>query len=60
VETPRPHRAPPFVVQVRGTAVAGRADLTVSGARTHLVPLSSSQGIDIVDAVAAVKRIASG
>jgi predicted nucleic acid-binding protein len=36
------------------------ADLIVSGDRKHLLPLGSHQGIDIVDAAEAVRRIAAG
>lgn len=46
--------------QVIAAAVAARADLIVSGDRKHLLPLGSHQGIDIVDAAEAVRRIASG
>ena len=41
-------------------AVAARAELIVSGDRKHLLPLGSHQGIDIVDAAEAVRRIACG
>jgi uncharacterized protein len=43
--------------QVIATAVAARADLIVSGDRKHLLPLGSHQGIDIVDAAEALRRI---
>ena len=43
--------------QVIATAVAARADLIVSGDRKHLLPLGSPQGIDIVDAAEALRRI---
>ena len=46
--------------QVIAAAVAARADLIVSGERQHLLPLGSQQGIDIVDAAEAVRRITSG
>lgn len=46
--------------QVIAAAVAARADLIVLGDRKHLLPLGSHQGIDIVDAAEAVRRIASG
>jgi len=46
--------------QVIAAAVAARVDLIVSGDRKHLLPLGSHQGIDIVDAAEAVRRIASG
>lgn len=46
--------------QVIAAAVAARAELIVSGDRKHLLPLGSHQGIDIVDAAEAVRRIASG
>ena len=45
--------------QVIAAAVAARADLIVSGDRKHLLPLGSHQGIDIVDAAEAVRRIAA-
>jgi putative PIN family toxin of toxin-antitoxin system len=46
--------------QVIAAAVTARADLIVSGDRKHLLPLGSHQGIDIVDATEAVRRIAAG
>ena len=46
--------------QVIAAAVAARADLLVSGDRKHLLPLDSHQGIDIVDAVEALRRITAG
>jgi putative PIN family toxin of toxin-antitoxin system len=46
--------------EVIAAAVAARADLIVSGDRKHLLPQGSHQGIDIVDAAEAVRRIASG
>ena len=45
---------------VIAAAVAARADLLVSGDRKHLLPLDSHQGIDIVDAVEALRRITAG
>ena len=44
--------------QVIPAAVAARADLIVSGDRKHLLPLRSHQGIDIIDAPEALRRIA--
>jgi putative PIN family toxin of toxin-antitoxin system len=44
--------------QVIAAAVTARADLIVSGDRKHLLPLGSHQGIDIVDATEAIRRIA--
>jgi len=46
--------------QVIAAAVAARADLIVSGDRKHLLPLGSHQGIDIVEAAEALRRIVSG
>ncbi|MFN9792798.1 MAG: putative toxin-antitoxin system toxin component, PIN family [Pseudomonadota bacterium] len=46
--------------QVIAASVAARADLIVSGDRKHLLPLGSHQGIDIVDAAEAVRRISAG
>jgi uncharacterized protein len=46
--------------QVIAAAVAARADLIVSGNRKHLLPLGSHQGIDIIAAAEAVRRIAVG
>lgn len=46
--------------QVIAAAVAARADLIVSGDRKHLLPLGSHQGIDIVDAAEAVRRLEAG
>ena len=46
--------------QVIAAAVAARANLIVSEDRKHRLPLGSHQGIDIVDAAEAVRRIASG
>lgn len=45
--------------QVIASAVAARADLIASGDRKHLLPLGNHQGIDIVDAAEAARRIAS-
>lgn len=46
--------------QVIAAAVAARAELIVSGDRKHLLPLGSHQGIAIVDAAEAVRRIGGG
>ena len=46
--------------QVIAAAVAARAGLIVSGDRKHLLPLGNHEGIEIVDAVEALGRIASG
>jgi len=46
--------------QVIAAAVAARADLLVSGDRKHLLPLGRHEGIDIIDAAEAVRRIAHG
>ena len=46
--------------QVIAAAVAAMADLIVSGDRKHLLPLGKHQGIDIVDAAEALRRIAPG
>ena len=46
--------------QVIAAAVAARAVLIVSGDRKHLLPLGSHQGIDIVEAAEAIRRIAAG
>lgn len=45
--------------QVIAAAVAARADLIVSGDRRHVPPLGRHQGIDIVAAAEALRRIAS-
>lgn len=45
--------------QVIAAAVAARAVLIVSGDRKHLLPLGSHQGIDIVEAAEAIRRIAT-
>jgi putative PIN family toxin of toxin-antitoxin system len=66
IELVEPASVPRVVVgdvdddQVIAAAVAARADLIVSGDRKHLLPLGSHQGIDIVDAAEAVRRIAAG
>jgi putative PIN family toxin of toxin-antitoxin system len=44
--------------QVIAAAVAARADLIVSGDRKHLLPLGNHEGIDIIDAAEALRRIA--
>lgn len=46
--------------QVIAAAVAARADLIVSGDRKHLLPLGSHQGIAIVNAAEAIRRIGGG
>lgn len=43
--------------QVIAAAVTARADLIVSGDRKHLLPLGSHEGIVIVEAVEALRRI---
>jgi putative PIN family toxin of toxin-antitoxin system len=66
IELVEPASVPRVVVgdvdddQVIAAAIAARADLIVSGDRKHLLPLGSHQGIDIVDASEAVRRIAAG
>ena len=66
IELVEPASVPRVVVadvdddQVIAAAIAARADLIVSGDRKHLLPLGSHQGIDIVDATEAVRRIAAG
>jgi putative PIN family toxin of toxin-antitoxin system len=66
IELVEPTSVPRVVVgdvdddQVIAAAVAARADLIVSGDRKHLLHLGSHQGIDIVDAAEAVRRIAAG
>lgn len=57
---PRVVRADVDDDQAIAAAVAARADLIVSGDRNYLLPLGSHQGIDIVEAAEAVRRIASG
>ena len=66
IELVEPASVPRVVVgdvdddQVIAAAVTARADLIVSGDRKHLLPLGNHQGIDIVDAAEAVRRIAAG
>ena len=66
IELVEPASVPRVVVadvdddQVIAAAVAARADLIVSGDRKHLLPLGTHQGIEIVDSVEALRRIASG
>lgn len=43
--------------QVLACALEARADLIVSGDRKHLLPLGSYQGIPIIDAAEALRRI---
>jgi len=45
--------------QVIAAAVTARADLIVSGDRKHLLPLRSHEGIAIVEAAEALRRITS-
>ena len=45
---------------VIAAAVAAHADWIVSGDRKHLLPLGNHQGIAIIDAAEAVRRLASG
>jgi predicted nucleic acid-binding protein len=45
--------------QVIAAAVAARADLIVSGDRRHLLPIGSHQGIAIVEASEALRRLAA-
>ena len=44
--------------QVIAVVVAAQADLIVSGDRKHLLPLRSHQGIEIIDAAEALRRLA--
>ncbi len=44
--------------QVIAAAVTARADLIVSGDRRHLLPIGSHEGIDIVEASEALRRLA--
>jgi len=44
--------------QVIAAAVAARADLIVSGDRKHLLPIGNHQGIAIVEASEALRRLA--
>lgn len=66
IELVEPANVPRVVIgdvdddQVIAAAVAARADLIVSGDRKHLLPLGSHQGIDIIDAAEAARRIAAG
>jgi putative PIN family toxin of toxin-antitoxin system len=66
IELVEPASVPRVVVgdvdddQVIAAAIAARADLIVSGDRKHLLPLGSHQGIDIIDAAEALRRITSG
>jgi putative PIN family toxin of toxin-antitoxin system len=66
IELVEPDRVPRVVVpdldddQVIAAAVAARADLIVTGDRKHLLPLGRYQGIDLVDAGEAMRRIAHG
>ena len=66
IELVEPAAVPRVVVgdvdddQVIAAAVAARAVLIVSGDRKHLLPLGSHQGIDIVEAAEAIRRIAAG
>ncbi len=58
-----PRKTPRIVLQdldddhVLAAAITGRADLIVSGDKRNLLPLSSYQGIPIVDARQAVDRL---
>ena len=45
--------------QLIAAAVSARADLIASGDREHLLPLISHQGIPIVDAAEALRRISN-
>ena len=45
--------------QVIAAAVAARADLIVSGDRRHLLPIGNHQGIAIVEASEALRRLAT-
>lgn len=45
--------------QLIAAAVSARADLIASGDRAHLLPLISHQGIPIVDAAEALRRISN-
>lgn len=66
IEMVEPASVPRVVVgdldddQVIAAAVSARADLIASGDRKHLLPLGSYQGIPIVDAAEALRRIANG
>ena len=50
--------APMSEAEIAAEVEAARADLIVSGDRKHLLPLGSHQGIAIVEATEAVRRIA--
>ena len=58
-----PHAVPRVIAadadddQVLAAALAARADLIVSGDKQHLLPLGSYQGIAIVDAAEALRRL---
>ena len=64
IELVQPASVPRVVVgdidddQVIAAAVSARADLIASGDRKHLLPLGSHQGIPIVNAAEALRRIA--
>lgn len=45
--------------QVIAAAVAARVDFIVSGDRRHLLPLGSHQGIAIIEAAEALRRLAA-
>lgn len=66
IELVKPASVPRVVVgdvdddQVIAAAVAARADLIVSGDRKHLLSLGSHQGIAIIEASEALRRIANG
>lgn len=45
--------------QVIAAAVAAHADMIVSGDRRHLLPLGSHEGIPIIEAAEAAKRLAN-
>ena len=45
---------------ILATAIAGRADLIVSGDRKHMLSLSTVQGIPIVTAADAADRVSGG
>ncbi len=44
--------------QVLAAALAARADLIVSGDRRHVLPIGSYEGIAIVEAAEALRRLA--
>ena len=66
IELVEPASVPRVVVgdvdddQVIAASIAARADLIVSGDRKHLLPLGSHQGIEIIDAAEALRRITTG